>query len=254
MTLRLFLLTAISLLAATAAGAQGTQEAKKQINEIKKSSAYIYAEATAQTEAEAKDIAEEILYHDINEWVAKQKKLKKSANIVINNKRELWTSMMLPRGNMFRAFIFVKKSDIQPADNAEVIANNTAVNNTAAAGTSGTAAAGTVEAATAAGAEVKPATVDIVLPEAVKAIAACTEYADMAAKIKQLKAEGKLKSYARYASLENPDACFLVIYNTAGKVVALLTPGAQRVNVATKQPDSVANYSGCGAIGFEVMP
>lgn len=239
MTLRLFLLTAISLLAATAASAQGAQEAKKQINEIKKSSAYIYAEATAPTEAEAKDIAEEMLYHDINEWVAKQKKLKKSANIVINNKRELWTSMMLPRGNMFRAFIFVKKTDIQPADNAEVIANNTA-------------AGGNAEAA--AGTEPKPATVEIVLPEAVKAIAACTEYADMAAKIKQLKAEGKLKSYARYASLENPDACFLVIYNTAGKVVALLTPGAQRANVATKQPDSVANYSGCGAIGFEVMP
>lgn len=236
MTIRLFLIAATSLLAASTAGAQGADEAKKHINEIKKSSAYIYAEATAQTETEAKDLAEEILYQEINEWAAKQKKLKNSANIVINNKRDVWTSMMLPRGNMFRSFIFVKKTDIQPADNVDVIVNNTAA------------------AASTAGAEVKPATVEIVLPEAIKTIAACTEYADMAAKVKQLKTEGKLKGFARYASIENPEACFLAIYNMAGKVVALLTPGKERINVATKQPDSVANYSGCGAIGIEVMP
>ena len=74
----------------------------------------------------------------------------------------------------------------------------------------------------------------------------------MADKIKELKAEGKIGHYARYASLEKPEIYYLAIYNTEGKVVAVLTPGGNRINVKTNQPDKVTNYSGCGAIGFTV--
>ena len=99
-------------------------DVKKQINQIKKSSQYIYAESTAPTEADARAYAEERLYDEVNKWVATQKKLKGSANLVVTNRKELWTTLSMPRGsNMFRYFVYVKKSDILPTENAVVIAN-----------------------------------------------------------------------------------------------------------------------------------
>lgn len=227
MNIRLILTAILSCMPLVALLADQTDEVKKEINRIKKSTQYIYAESTAPTEADARNYAEQKLYDEVNAWVATQKKMQKSTNLVVNNKKELWTTLSMPRGNnMFRSFIYVKKSDIIPTENAVIISNNSlpAVEESISAS----------------------------LPEAVTTIAACTEYSVMAAKIKTLKEEGKIKDYARYAALNNPDNCYLVIYNKEGKVVAVLTPGTERRNVKTNKVDSVKNYSGCGAIGFEL--
>lgn len=207
-------------------------ETKKTINSIKKSSQYIYAEATAATAQEAKDLAEEMLYSEINTWVASKKKATAGKNIVINNKKDIWTGVELPRGNMVRSFVYVKKKDIITADNTEVIENTNPAPATTESGIS--------------------STVQTVYPAAVMQVAACTQYKDMTELLKQLKAEGKVSNYARYASLDNPDYYYLAIYNTAGKVVAVLSPGSKRKNVSTGADDSVANYQGHGAIGFRV--
>lgn len=227
MNIRLLLTTILSCLPLVALLADQTDDVKAQINKIKKSTQYIYAESTAPTEADARHYAEEKLYEEVNAWVATQKKIKKSTNFVVNNRKKLWTTLSMPRGNnMFRSFIYVKKKDITPTDNAVVISNNNLP-----------AVEETLQAS---------------LPEAVGMIAACTKYSDMSAKIKSLKDEGKIKSYARYAALSDPNKCYLVIYNKEGKVVAVLTPGTERRNVKTNKVDSVKNYSGCGAIGFEL--
>lgn len=207
--------------------ADQTDEVKKQINKIKKSSQYIYAESTAPTEADARSYAESKLYEEINKWVATQRKLKKSPNLVVNNRKELWTMLSMPRGsNMYRSFLYVKKNDILPTENAVIISNQS----------------------------LPPVEESMkeTLPEIVAKIAACTQYGDMAAMVKQAKNEGKIKNYARYASLANPDKCYLIIYNREGKVVATLTPEPDRKNIKTNKPDSVKNYSGCGAIGVEL--
>ena len=225
--MRILLSITLCLLALTAAQAGPTDDVKKEINKIKKSSQYIYAESTAPTEEDARAYAEERLFDEVNKWVSTQKKMKGSANLVVNNRKELWTTLSMPRGtNMYRYFIYVKKKDIIPTDNAVVIAN---------------------ESRPAVEEKLQP-----VLPEAVTLLAGITDYYAMAEKVKQLKAEGKIEDYGRYASLDDPDECYLIIYNREGKVVAILTPGPERLNVKTNQPDGVANYSGCGAIGIEV--
>ena len=225
--MRILLSITLCLLALTAAQAGPTDDVKKEINKIKKSSQYIYAESTAPTEEDARAYAEERLFDEVNKWVSTQKKMKGSANLVVNNRKELWTTLSMPRGtNMSRYFIYVKKKDIIPTDNAVVIAN---------------------ESRPAVEEKLQP-----VLPEAVNLLADITDYYAMAEKVKQLKAEGKIEDYGRYASLDDPDECYLIIYNREGKVVAILTPGPERLNVKTNQPDGVANYSGCGAIGIEV--
>lgn len=212
--------------------ADNNEDIKKQINQIKKNSQYIYAEVTAATEVEAKDLAEEILYSEINEWVAKQKKLSKSPNIVVNNKKEIWTSVSLPRGNMFRSFLYVKKSDILPAENAEVIENTVATQPEPE--------------------KVNPEHKEVTVPQVVQDIATCTEYTDLAMKITKLKEAGKIIDYGRYASLDRKEDYYMAVYNTNGKVVAVLTKGSNRYNVKTGASDSLDNYKGCGAIGFKV--
>lgn len=207
--------------------AESVDDVKKQINKVKKSSQYIYAESTASTEEDARAYAEERLYDNVNKWVATRKKMRGSANLVVNNRKELWTTLSMPRGsNMFRYFIYVKKDDIIPAENAIVIAN-----------------------------ESQPAVeekLQSVLPEAVSLLAGITDYYAMTEKIKQLKSEGKIEEYGRYASLDDPNEYYLIIYNQQAKVVGILTPGLNRRNVKTNQPDGVANYRGCGAIGIKI--
>lgn len=228
MKTKLLLMVAMMFTMLSSVFAQENEEAKKKINSIKKNNRlYIYAEATAATPDEAANLAEEILYEEINSWVASKKNLRNSANIVVNNKTELWTAINHPRGNMFRSFIYVKKSDILPADNVEVIANNPVT-------------------------DPLVSTVEIILPEAVQAIVDCTQYNEMAAKVKQLKVQGEILDYNRYGQLQEPEQYYLAIYNKEGQVVAVLSPGEERQNVKTGKVDSVANYSGCGAIGFKI--
>ena len=227
MNRRILMMFVLACLSLSAIWAGDVDDVKKQINKIKKSSQYIYAESTAPTEADARAYAEERLYDEVNKWVATQKKMKGSANLVVNNRKELWTQLSMPRGsNMFRYFVYVKKSDILPTENAVVIAN---------------------ENLPAVEEKLQPA-----LPEAIRVVAGFTDYFKMAEMVKQLKAEGKIADYARYASLDNPDACYLVIYNKDAQVVAVLTPGPERLNVKTNKPDGIANYRGCGAIGIQM--
>lgn len=210
--------------------AQEDANIKKQINNIKKHpNQYIYADVTAATEQDAHDLAEDQLNENINEWAATKRKLRGSANLVISNKKELWTELKMPRGNMYRSFLYVKKADIQGVDNAQVVENTSA----------------------APPAQVEHI-VDVNLPSTVKELMSYTKYADFTTKLKQKKAEGKVISYARYASLDNPDIYYLAVYNRSGEIVAFLTPAPNRVNAATKKADDVSNYSGCGAIGFQV--
>ena len=222
-----YLLTVVGLLlCCLTVSAQDTDAMKKEISSVKKSSQYLYGEAVAATAAEAKDMAEDLLYTEINKWADSQKKMSGKA-IVVSNKKEFQNEVALPRGNMFRCFIYVKKSDIISADNATVVREASEV-------------------------PAPQSTVSASYPETVLTIASYTDYHQMANKIKELKAAEKIGHYAFYGNLERPEIYYLVIYNQQGEVLSVLTPGQQRTNVKTGQPDKIGNYSGCGAIGFTV--
>ncbi len=226
--MRKSILIALLLPCCMASMADDVESVKKQINGVKKDSQYIYADVTASTTKDAKDLAEEALYANINEWAANQKKLGKSVNTVKPHE-EKWVSFAIPRGNMFRSFIYVKKSDLLPEGNTETVS----------------------VASTASKVPASPSVVTPI-PAVVKDVAACMEYDELAAKITRLKEEGKISKYGRYASLDNPQDYYLAVYNREGKIVAVLSSGASRINVRTGQADSEKNYKGCGAIGFKI--
>lgn len=166
-------------------------------------------------------------------------KLKGTANFVLNNRQELYTTMSLPRGNMFRSFMYVKKSDIQKGDNATIISKE--VNAPIADVDTPVAATSQVE---------EISTVQTTFPAVAVELAALTQYTDVAAKIMGYKKSGKIKTYDYYAKLDNPALYYLAMYNKDGVVEAILSPGKPRKNVKTGQEDTTNNYPGCGAIGF----
>lgn len=206
--------------------ADDVESLKQQINSIKKYSQFIYADVTAASAEDAKELAEETLYANINEWVANQKKMGK--NVEADAHKEKWATIEMPRGNMFRSFMYVQKFELLNEGGTESLTE--LPERTVSATPSVTT-----------------------FPAVVMEVASCTEYADLAAKITDLKKTGKISEYGRYASLDNPKDYYLAIYDREGKIVAVLSVGDNRVNVRTKQPDSEKNYKGCGAIGFKTI-
>lgn len=228
-------LSAVALFSSVSAQTS-VEDQKKEINKIKKSSSYIYAEATLADKQAAIDLAKDILYQNVNEWVSKQKKFAGSNSVVTVNTNYAVDDMTLPRGNMYRAFMYVKKSDIIPASNVTV--TETPEMQVAADGKPSSKVeviAGDTEASA-------------VVSELLKA----ENTGQLSAVLKQLKQQGKVSDYNKLSALSQPEGYFMVIFTREGNIEAVLSDGADRVNMKTGQADKIANYKGCGAIGVKI--
>lgn len=228
------------LMACLSAGAQENQaELKSKVNEIKKSPDYIYAETTRETAEEAKSAAEEQLYNNITIWVAQEKKLRGAKQVIVAEAKADYEEYQLQRGNLVRAFLYVKKSDIIACDNVRVLDVNPLKEDEAKD-----------DKAQQPAVDPQPATPAVEISPLVKELAGIATIQAFGARLKELKAQGKVGVYGKYKELPDPDNCLLVVYNRQGTIEAVLTAGAQRYNAATALPDAIANYPGCAAIGF----
>ena len=211
----------------TGSYAQQTEEQKKEINKIKKSSLYLYAETTMPDKEEAMMTAIDMLKDEAQRWVSEKKKKQETDvdwEVVMTNVTQSYNKIELPRGNMYRAFAYVKKSDIITGKN--VIVSDVEMPDSE------------VEEITE-----DPASQPAEQPEAIKRLLALKMYDEVPACVETLKKEGLITEYNRYASLSNPDDYVLIIYNRAGEVEAILSEGAERINMRTLQADGVANYN-----------
>ncbi len=220
----------------TGSYAQQTEEQKKEINKIKKSSLYLYAETTMPDKEEAMMTAIDMLKDEAQRWVSEKKKKQETDvdwEVVMTNVTQSYNKIELPRGNMYRAFAYVKKSDVITGKN--VIVSDVKMPESE------------VE-------EIKeaPDPQPAEQPEAIKRLLALKMYDEVPACVETLKKEGLITEYNRYASLPNPDDYVLIIYNRTGEVEAILSEGAERINMRTLQADGVANYKGRGAIGVKL--
>lgn len=218
---------------------QSVEEQKKKIASIKKSSSYIYAEVTTTSQQQAIDLATDMLYNNVNEWAAKKKKFAGSNKIVTRNTNYTVEQITMPRANMYRAFMYVKKTDVIPADNVEV-------RNTSA------------EVAEANTSKPKPAKVipirnsnrDAVVSE----LLPIKNTGQLSAKLKELKTNGKIAEYDNLRGLKGKNLAeyMMVVFNKEDSVEAVLSEGENRINLQTSAPDQLTNYKGCGAIGVKV--
>ena len=68
-----------------------------------------------------------------------------------------------------------------------------------------------------------------------------------------LKEKGDILDYGKYATAKNPEQCYLIVYDPAGNIKAILDKGEEvRKNLNTGKEDSIKNYRGCGAIWFTI--
>ena len=234
--IKVLIAVAVALFSCIPTFSQKTIEEKKtEINAIKKSSDYIYAETTMPDQEAAINLATEILYQNVNEWVAKQKKFAGASKVITINTNYSIDNMTLPRGNWFRAFMYVKKTDIIPAGNVAVMKVVQKEPET-------------VEV-TSSDPEIKPESPEDIIK---KQLLECENTGQMSTLLKNLKAEGKITDYQKLNTITSPNEYIIAIFSKEGVIRAILSEGAERTNLKTGQPDQISNYKGNGAIGIKI--
>lgn len=111
--LKYVMMLVCALVAMSASAQSDDMSASKRINKIKRDGSYIYAEATAATEAEAKSLCDDIIKVEISKYVASKKNLASADQVIIKDTNYDKEYLSMPRGEMTRVFIYVKKSDIE---------------------------------------------------------------------------------------------------------------------------------------------
>ncbi len=216
------------------------KDEKAEINRIKKSGAYLYEETTLPDAQDAIDLAEEMLYEKINQFVADNRKFDNARQIVTLNTNYSVEQITLPRGNMYRAFMYVKKTDILPSQNVQVTTIEPKTQNLNATY------------------EEQPTTTTTsvsspdIQAEVINTLLRLRRFSELSSVLPQLKREGKISEYARYSDLANANEYMLVVYNRDGDIEAILSDGPDRINLATGQDDSTENYKGRGALGVKM--
>lgn len=206
--------------------AQQDSELKKTINTIKKNRAeYLYSEITMPDKRDALSNAMESLQELADLWIEKEGGNK----AVARNMEQVAEKIELLRGNMFRAFVYVRKKDIMAND--------------------GNSGVDTETMSSVASGNITPSKdfEKLSLHKAIDCMLPIIEYEAMVNCIKKLKSEGSIEKYARYTEdVEELENYVLVIYNSDGIIEAILSPGVNRINYKTGLPDSLDSYRGSG--------
>ena len=210
-TLTLLLFLGLSL------SAQSIDEQKKEINRVKKNfSQYIYVEVIDSQEDVALTKARHYLQDEIDEYVSNTKKLRSANSVVALNVKE--QTITMPRGDKYRAFVYVKKADIIPSESKPI--------------------------------ETKPVATPSRREQTINKLLSLKVFSELETNLPQLQTEKKIGHYAKFKHLGEPEKYILVIYNQQGVIEAVLSEGPNRKNLRTGQPDSEKNYKGRGAFGI----
>lgn len=218
--------------------AQAMDERLERINAIKKNVEYLYGEATMATQEEATSLAYELLQKEVLGWARRD-----SQQLVITSAADInrmAERITVRRAEMFRVFVFVKKSGLlckknqikHPQDSVREPAKDSLVTD-----------------------EVKRTIKQRLLGrrqnDALYRLKKVRNFFELKEIMLELKEKGEVTAYGKYATAEHPSECYLIVYDPAGNIRALLGKGEEtRPNLKTGLDDSVKNYRGCGAIWF----
>lgn len=253
------------------------EDTKTRINRIKRDTAYLYGEATMPTREEAMTLAKDFLCSYIEQWIAETRDTQKIRSVVAKELISDCEELSLMRGSMYRAFAYVRKSDLYAVDTDAV---SISVTKPAPAQPAVQDAATVADPAVSAarGVPATPAAPDGATAGAGQESAAVTQtvsaetpapapsfydqlVTDLCGMQSQTEIERLMQSEA-YASActygevgystrpQDIEKGILVIYRPGNKeIAALLSPKApKRSNLKTGKDDSTVNYPGCRAM------
>ena len=204
----------------------------EDINAIKKSSEFLYAEATMPTPAGADSTARQMLHEEIIRWTTDELQEPMDSLSALRLCEEADT-MMTPRAKMFRVFTYIRKNKVSPmfkpqADEPSLLNDSTKKNLIRRFGNQKKTDSGTLQ-------------------EIMKA----HNFFELKEVMEPLKKKGLIIDYGKYATMKKPNECYLIIYDPAGNIKAWLDRGKDpRRNLKTKKLDPISNFRGCGAIWF----
>lgn len=264
---RIFLTLVASLMLATMAWAQ--ESPSKQINQIKRNSSYLYAEATLESPEEALSAARELLMQQVTEYIGTKMKFMDAKDVLVKNINAKCESLSMMRGTMHRMFVYVKKSDIEAISNATAL--NTATNTTKVIveqsippipapersvdpveeaddeqdyGSTSTTYSSQGEA-------VESNDLPAWQLQAINDLMECQDVSAVKAKFNRLKAEYKLKKYGTPDKCTSVNDAFWVIFKQDGSVATVLGPGSsERVSYRDMHYSTLDNYKGHNALWF----
>lgn len=235
----------------------------RQINMIKRSSQYIYSEATMPTAEEAHQVAYERLLTEIREYAQGKKQLTEVNNIAIRNISSKCESIEVPRGEMFKVFLYVKKSDINDAANLTVLVKDgeNASEEVVSIGNGWILKPDIIQDSSSDPKdtdkkETGAANPSLKLNEAWKQNAIdqllnAPSFAEARSIMSVMKREFKIKKYGRPAECTDWNIAFWLIGDEAGKVVTVLGPeDGGRTDFKKLSKTSLKEFSGYDAVWF----
>jgi hypothetical protein len=197
---------------------------------------------------EAYSGARAILEMKVGDWV-REKYPSEGTELCIVKAKDHLVQLETRRGDFYRAFVYVKKSDILPvADKSEV----TVLEVTPVTHPSKPVASQAIIVEESTSAIVEKAPVLELTPDE-KQMKLVKSFYDVEPYIKGLKSRGILKEYGKYATMPANADCYLFVYDKQGNISALLKKsGIAQYNLNTLKEDNVKNYKNCGAIWFQI--
>lgn len=229
------------------AQAQTLADVTKDINKIKRDTMYIYAEATMKDLNEAYNGAKAILEMKVGDWV-RTLHPDEGIEVCIVKAKEHFIQLETRRGDFYRAFVYVRKGDIMPvADKSEVTVFEVAP----ADKPNQIEASPAIILSEEAPAEERNPLLELTSDE--KHMLYVRSFYEIEPYIKELKSNGRLKNYGKYATMPVDEDCHLFVYDKQGNISALLRKqGGFQYNLNTLKEDNVKNYKNCGAIWFQL--
>ena len=211
----------------------------EQINAIKKNSSYLYGEATMAIQEEAMLVAYEHLQNEVIAWT-------QNDSIKIKDITPISDTITTRRAEMYRVFVYVEKSKVKHVvdsvsihdtlrlarrDSMLMTDSVTMIIDKRFFGKDG---------------KIKQRTNDALLR-----IKKAKNFFELKTIMQPLKEKGDIIDYGKYATATHLETCYLIVYDPAGNICALLSKGKDvRQNLKTGKDDSIQNYRGCGAIWF----
>lgn len=253
---------------------------QQNINRIKKSKAFLYSDVTMKTQENAISQAYEQIQVEIMNWASERSK-KKITNIPVTELNKIVDTIMVRRAEMYRVVAYVRKNkvastfkdwkislvmelDTDSQEHEEAIEMPDTIGQFDNPEYSDTLAI-CPKRDSIQGKEKKDSLVNNKVISLLKnnylgrqggvieQIKKAKNFFELKQIMEPLKQKGDILDYGKYYTSKKPEDCYLIVYDPAGNIKALLGKGDKlRLNLKTGKEDSINNYRGCGAIWFTI--
>lgn len=221
--------------------AQTDSEKRTVIYEVQRNyDQYLRGDVTDVSADKALDRAMAMLLKEIDDYSEKIRGQKLADSVVV----DLVARIEVSRGDQFRAFVYVKKTDIPLYDSDRTEATP-AVASSPKQETPKEESPKTETVQK----KVENPTERRLTGDIIEDIKNMTTLSELRPFLIQKKEVGEVLDYNRYSALADGSSYYVVLFDREGNIKALLSPGQkERINLKTNTSDSLENYGGYGAI------